>query len=85
MMKAIRITSENKSKLEVQYDMGEGYLDLSSGLYIVAGDGNAQFEGVLTQKKLTENFYRTGKKLANDFFEVMPRSSVQATPEFSDA
>lgn len=85
MMKAIRITSANKSALEVQYNLEEGYLELSSGLYLVAGDGNAQVEGLLTPGALAAEYLRTGRKLNNEYFEVFPRSGVATVPEFSDA
>lgn len=85
MMKAIRITKENKDRLEAQYNMEEGYLELSSGMFVVAGDGNRQLEGILTPGDLAAYYYRTGRKLNNDFFEVFPKDGISTNPEFSDA
>jgi hypothetical protein len=85
MMKAIRVTKENKNKLEAQFEMDEDYLELSSGLYLVAGDGNSQIEGLLKPSQLTEHYFRTGRKLANEWFELMPKAGVQTSPLFSDA
>ena len=85
MMKAIRITKDNKVKLEAQYDLNDGYLELSSGMYLIAGDGNGQIEGVVKPSTLSDRYYRTGKQLANDWFELVPKDTVQVTPEFSDA
>ena len=69
-MKAIKITKDNKASLESTYQMSEGSLEYSSGLYLVAGFGNTMYEGLLTTSALTEKFLITGTKLANDFFEV---------------
>lgn len=85
MMKAIRITKENKASLEAQYNMSEGDLDLSSGLYLVAGDGNSMTEGLLTKAVLENRYLRTGKQLNNGYFEVLPKSSLPAAPIFSHA
>jgi hypothetical protein len=68
-MKAIRITKENKAQLTNQYEMDEGFLDLSSGLYLVAGFGDHAIEGLLT-KAIFDTLYTTGSKLRNGFFEV---------------
>lgn len=83
MMKAIMITKENKHALEVQYEMDEGDLELCSGLYLVAGDGNRQTEGLLTKAALDLNYFRTGRTLNNGYFEVFPKAGLPTTPIFS--
>jgi len=85
MMKAIRITKDNKAKLEAQFHMDQGELELSSGMYLVAGDGNSQYEGVLKPAALSDKYFRTGKKLANDWIELMPKEGIPTSPLFSHA
>lgn len=77
-MKAVRITKDNKQLLEDVYEMSEGTLDLSSGLYLIAGFGNRQHEGLLTNAELNAKFFITGKKLLNDFFEVNKKTDYAA-------
>lgn len=83
-MKAIMITSANKNALEVQYNMEPGYLQLSSGMFVVAGDGNRMIEGVLTRTILNAEYRRTGRQLNNGYFEVMPKTGITVIPEFSN-
>ena len=83
MMKAIRINKDNKQKLEEQYTMDEGTLELSSGLYLVAGFGDKQYEGLLTKAALEDRFWVTGRPLDNGYFEVFPKP-VTTNPLFSN-
>lgn len=74
-LKAIRINNTNKRNLEAQYSMAEGFLSLSSGLYLVAGFGDTQYKSILTKTGLEAN-YEIGKPLLNDFFEITRKSSL---------
>jgi hypothetical protein len=78
MMKAIKITKDNKSKLEAQYNMEQGYLELSSGLYVVAGFGDRLFE-ILSKSQL-DTYYMTGNKIENDYVEVHPIAGYAGVP-----
>lgn len=68
-LKAVKITKDNKSTLESQYGMSEDFLEYSSGLYLIAGFGNTQYEALLTKTALEANFIR-GAVLRNGFFEL---------------
>jgi hypothetical protein len=74
VMKAIKITKENKARLEIQYNLDTGYLEFSSGLYLVSLFGeNAMYEGLFTTLGYKTRFEETGKKLKNDYVEVTPK------------
>jgi len=73
-MKAIKITKGNKAELTATYELSEGFLDYSSGLFLVAGFGNKQYEGLFTPAAFSVLFTRTGKELKNGFFEVEKKS-----------
>lgn len=83
-MKAIRIKKDNKRELEDRYQMSADTLEFSAGLYLIAGFGDVQYEGLLTKQELLDKFFSTGKKLDNDFFEVVKKSNYIAGPIFSD-
>lgn len=86
-MKAVRITSDNKQKLEDRYKMSAGTLDLASGLYLVAGFGDTQYEGLLTKSALITKFFMTGVKLDKDgiaFIEVVKKGDYVSGTIFSD-
>jgi len=73
MMKAIKVTSDNKTQLEQQYDFDKGYLEFSSGLYIVSKFGGTMCEGLFTKAVYDNRFVETGKKLENGYVEVVPK------------
>lgn len=68
-LKAVKINRENKRELEAKYSMADDFLELSSGLYLVAGFNDTQYKSILTKKGLEAN-YVIGKELKNGFFEV---------------
>lgn len=72
MMKAIRITKENRNAVTDQFGLDSGYLDYSSGLYLVAKFGHTMHEGLLTKKSFAEKYDETGKTLDNGFVEIVP-------------
>lgn len=73
--KAIRITKDNKSSLEGQYNMAKDFLEFSSGLYVVAEFGDRQYQYILTKAGLEKNFI-IGKELKNGFFELETKVSA---------
>ena len=75
MSKAIKITKENRVRLEVDYNYEEGYLVDSIGKFILAefGEDAVPFATVVSTKKLEEDYAETGKILRNGYFEVMAR------------
>lgn len=74
LMKAIKITSENKTKLEQQFHLDEGFLEFCSGLYVVAGFGDETlYEGIFTKSGYEARFTETGKKLNNGYVEVVAK------------
>lgn len=79
MMKAIRITKENRNAVTDQFGLDSGFLDYSSGLYLVARFGHSMHEGLLTKKGFAERYTITGE-LANGFVEIVPKDM---TPAFS--
>jgi hypothetical protein len=68
-LKAVKIDKQNKATLESQYNMDRGFLEYSSGLYLLAEFGATQYLGIFTKVGL-ETRYVVGKKLDNGFFEV---------------
>jgi hypothetical protein len=60
MMKAIRITKDNKQKLEQDYDMDPGDLDLSSGMWIVADFGESKAHSVVTPARFAMQYDQKG-------------------------
>jgi len=68
--KAIRINKTNKKSLESQFGMSDDFLEFSSGLYIIAEFGDQQYHSILTNAGLEANYTRTGRQLANGFFEL---------------
>ena len=73
-MKAIKVTKENKTRLETQYSLDQGFLEFSSGLYLVANFGDhAIYEGLFTKTAYETRFVETGKKLNNGYVEVLPK------------
>jgi hypothetical protein len=76
MPKAIKINTENKRRLEQQYDMEEDELVGKEGLYLVADFGDATpVLGLITQEWLDRTFDRTGKDLLNGYFEIMKKAA----------
>lgn len=69
MMKAIRITSANKNELEIQYEMDKGYLELSSGLYLVSDFGESKSFEVVTPARY-RMFYRETGEIKNGYVQV---------------
>jgi len=68
-MKAVKITKDNKSKLEAQYQMDKGFLDLSSGLLLIADFGAENYHSILTPKAFNDR-YKVIKNLENDYVEI---------------
>lgn len=75
MMKAIRISKENRNAVADQFGLDSGYLDYSSGLYLVAKFGHTMHEGLLTKKLFNEKYTETGKTLANGYIEIVPKAA----------
>lgn len=75
-LKAVKITKNNKQELEAQYQMPEDVLEYSSGLYLVAGFGDTQHQGILTRTGLHDQFDITGNELLNGFFEITKKVTV---------
>jgi len=74
VMKAIKVTKDNKSRLEMQYGLDTDYLEFSSGLYLVSNFGeDAIYEGLFTKANYEARFTETGNKLNNDYVEVTPK------------
>jgi hypothetical protein len=73
-LKAIRINKNNKRDLEAQYSMAQDFLELSSGLYLIAGFGDTQYKAILTKTGLEAN-YVTGKELQNGYFEITRKAA----------
>ena len=74
MMKAIRITKENHNAITNQFGLDSGYLDYSSGLWVVAKFGHTMHEGLLTKKNFAELYTETGKILDNGYVEIVPKA-----------
>lgn len=74
MPKAIKVTQTNivqiLSKFPVdQEEVEDDYI----GLYLVANFAATMPEGYLTAEELRRQWFTTGKKLENDWFEVLKR------------
>lgn len=75
MKKAIRITSLNKNSLEAQYEMDKGYLELSSGMYLVSDFGESKSFIVLTPARYKMQYNEVGE-IKNGYTNVMPKELV---------
>lgn len=71
MRKAIRITKDNKGRLEHDYNMDKGDLDLSSGMYLISDFGSDKAHVILTPARY-RMYYTEGKELNNGYVEVTP-------------
>lgn len=69
-MKAIRITKENKNKLEAQFQIDEGFLEYSSGLLLIADFGAETYHSILTPGAFNER-YKVVKNLENGYVEIV--------------
>lgn len=69
-MKAILVTKKNREMLTERYKLDDGFLEFSSGLYLVANFGGTMYEGLFTRAAFQARFVETGKKLLNGFVEV---------------
>lgn len=65
-MKTIRITKQNKTNLEKFFKMEPGYLELSSGMYVVVGFDD-RMQGIYTRKALESLYTLTGEQLPDGF------------------
>jgi hypothetical protein len=71
MMKAIRITKDNKKKLEQDYDMDPGELELNSGMWLVTDFGSKQYS-ILTPARFAI-YYDNIKGIGNGYVQVTPK------------
>jgi hypothetical protein len=71
-MKFIRINKTNKGKLEQQYNLEPGYLELSSGMLLTADFGGERYHSILTPAAFAA-MYKVVKKLDNGYYEIVPK------------
>lgn len=71
-MKAVRITKDNKSKLEAQFQTDEGFLEYSSGMLLIADFGAETYHSILTPAAFNER-YKAVKNLENGYLEIVPK------------
>jgi hypothetical protein len=69
MMKAIRITKDNKQKLEQDYDMDPGDLDLNSGMWLVTDFGESKANSVVTPARFAMQYDQKGP-IKNGYISV---------------
>ena len=74
-MKSIRITKENKTHLEETHSLEKGYLELSSGLYLISNmSGTRVVDAILTRGAYQASYFET-EPLADGYMAVTPRGS----------
>ena len=71
-MKAVRVTKDNKSRLEAQYQLDEGFLEFSSGLLLIADFGSETYHSLLTPSFFNTR-YKVIKNLENGYVEIIPK------------
>lgn len=70
-MKALKITRENKKQLEADYNLEPGYLQLSSGLYLISELGETpSFVGLATRGALNNEYEKTSNVSKTGWIEV---------------
>lgn len=73
MMKAIRITKDNKARLEQDYGMDKGELDISGGMYLLSEFGKDKAHFFLTPARF-KMLYDEKSPLKNGFTAVALKS-----------
>lgn len=74
-MKSIRISNGNKNTLETQYNMEKGYLEYSSGLYLIANmSGTRTVDALLTRGAYQASYFET-EPLTDGYMAVSPKGS----------
>lgn len=73
MMKAIRITKENKSALEHEYEMDHDYLKISSGMYLVSSFGTVKEFHILSPARFRMMYNTTGE-IKHGYLSIEPKT-----------
>lgn len=83
-MKAIKLESNNYSRLAAQYDADEDFFEDAVGLYLVSDFGEGQIYDIVKLEDMNKLFDKTGKELDNGYFEVIRRTAVVTPPVTTD-
>jgi hypothetical protein len=71
-MKAIKVTKKNIDTVASSFGRDAPDEDFVEGDYVITDFGNDHSFEIISQASLDANFFVTGVKLQNDWFEIEP-------------